>query len=49
VIGDKKYGSSLNPIGRLGLHAWILGFTHPITKEKLRFETKVPPKFLSLF
>lgn len=49
VVGDKKYGSNLNPIGRLGLHAWILGFTHPITKEKLRFETKVPPKFLSLF
>jgi 23S rRNA pseudouridine1911/1915/1917 synthase len=49
VIGDKKYGSSLNPIGRLGLHAWILGFTHPITKENLRFETKVPPKFLNLF
>jgi 23S rRNA pseudouridine1911/1915/1917 synthase len=49
VVGDKKYGSNLNPIGRLGLHAWVLGFTHPITKEKMRFETKVPPKFLSLF
>jgi 23S rRNA pseudouridine1911/1915/1917 synthase len=49
IVGDKKYGSNLNPIGRLGLHAWVLGFTHPITKEKLRFETKIPPKFLSLF
>ncbi len=49
VVGDKKYGSHLNPIGRLGLHAWILGFTHPITQEKLRFETKIPPKFLGLF
>lgn len=49
VVGDKKYGSTLNPISRLGLHAWVLGFTHPITKEKFRFETKIPPKFLSLF
>lgn len=49
VVGDKKYGSTLNPIGRLGLHAWVLGFTHPITKEKFRFETKIPSKFLSLF
>ncbi|MFN8343778.1 MAG: RluA family pseudouridine synthase [Spirosomataceae bacterium] len=49
IAGDKKYGARFNPIGRLGLHAWILGFVHPITKEKLRFETKIPPKFLSLF
>ncbi|MEZ4902145.1 MAG: RluA family pseudouridine synthase [Spirosomataceae bacterium] len=49
IVGDKKYGSSLNPMGRLGLHAYILGFVHPITNEKLRFETKVPPSFLSLF
>lgn len=49
IVGDKKYGANLNPIGRLGLHAWILGFVHPITEEKLRFETKVPPKFLRLF
>lgn len=49
IVGDKKYGARFNPIGRLGLHAWVLGFMHPITKEKLRFETKIPPKFLSLF
>jgi len=49
IVGDKKYGSLTNPIGRLGLHAYILGFVHPITKEKLRFETKVPLQFLSLF
>jgi 23S rRNA pseudouridine1911/1915/1917 synthase len=48
VIGDKKYGSTVNPIGRLGLHAWILEFIHPITKKKLRFETDIPKNFLGL-
>ena len=49
IVGDKKYGASSNPIRRLGLHAWILGFVHPITNEKLRFETKVPSHFRGLF
>lgn len=49
IVGDKKYGSNSNPIGRLGLHAWVLAFTHPRTNEKLRFETSVPGSFLKLF
>lgn len=49
IIGDKKYGSTVNPIGRMGLHAWVLAFRHPVTGENLRFETAVPRKFLRLF
>jgi len=49
IVGDKKYGSTSNPIGRLGLHAWVLAFTHPRTNEKLRFETSIPGSFLKLF
>jgi len=49
IAGDKKYGASVNPIGRLGLHASVLAFTHPITREFLRFESKIPTKFLRLF
>ncbi|MBN1339058.1 MAG: RluA family pseudouridine synthase [Bacteroidales bacterium] len=49
VTGDKKYGSKTDPIGRLGLHAWILAFRHPVTGEPLRFETSVPRKFMRLF
>lgn len=45
IIGDKKYGSKLDLIGRLGLHAWILNFEHPITGEKLEFKTAIPRKF----
>lgn len=49
VIGDKKYGGDKSPIGRLGLHARILAFVHPITGEPLRFETPIPKKFMELF
>ena len=48
VIGDRKYGSITNPIGRLGLHAWVLAFNHPVNNKPLRFETPVPRKFMRL-
>ncbi len=49
IVGDKKYGSTINPIGRIALHASVLAFTHPITKEHLHFETPIPRKLLKLF
>jgi 23S rRNA pseudouridine1911/1915/1917 synthase len=49
VIGDKKYGSTKNNIGRLGLHARVLAFKHPTTGTELRFETEIPGKFLRFF
>lgn len=49
VIGDQMYGSSINPIGRLGLHAKLLGFTHPTTRERLTFTAPVPKSFRALF
>ncbi len=48
IIGDKKYGSTLNPIRRIGLHAQVLSFTHPSTGEKCHFETPIPHKFMAL-
>lgn len=48
VTGDKKYGAQTNPIQRLGLHASLLIFRHPITKEVLRFESPLPKSFLRL-
>ncbi len=45
IVGDKKYGSKIDPVGRLGLHAWILNFNHPITGEKMEFKTAIPRKF----
>ena len=49
VVGDEKYGAKTDPIKRLGLHAWVLAFKHPITKKDLHFETEMPSKFINLF
>ena len=49
IVGDKKYGGGISPIARLGLHARLLAFYHPITTEVVSFETSVPRNFLSLF
>jgi len=48
VIGDQLYGSTKNPIDRLGLHAKILGFTHPSTGERLTFTAPIPKSFREL-
>lgn len=45
VVGDAKYGSKNDSIRRLGLHAYMLCFTHPVTGKHLRFETPVPVSF----
>lgn len=49
VVGDKKYGATQNPIKRLGLHARVLTFKHPVTGAEMRFESAIPKEFLSLF
>ncbi|MFP4664423.1 MAG: RluA family pseudouridine synthase [Bacteroidales bacterium] len=48
IVGDKKYGSTVNPIGRLALHAWTLNFEHPVSGEKMSFKTDIPRKFSRL-
>ncbi|MBQ4053352.1 MAG: RNA pseudouridine synthase, partial [Clostridia bacterium] len=49
VIGDEKYGSEKNPLGRLGLHATRLEFIHPITKEVVSIACAPPANFRNLF
>ena len=48
VIGDDKYGNPTNPIGRLGLHAYELDITHPVTKKVMKFVSKMPDEFNKL-
>ncbi len=45
IIGDRKYGSHCNPLGRVALHAATIRFIHPITKQELFFESAIPPRF----
>ena len=49
IAGDRKYGAKTNPLKRLGLHAQVLSFTHPVTREEMRFETRIPFEFKKLF
>lgn len=50
VLGDQTYGRKTHleirgqklPLPRQMLHARLLGFTHPVTGEKLEFESKLP-------
>lgn len=49
IIGDRMYGSTVNPIGRMGLHAKLLGFIHPRTGKKMTFTAPVPKAFRDLF
>jgi RluA family pseudouridine synthase len=45
IVGDQAYGSKMNPMGRLGLHAFLLGFKHPVLGTPMVHATKVPPEF----
>jgi 23S rRNA pseudouridine1911/1915/1917 synthase len=49
VVGDKKYGANINPLKRLGLHAYKLELKHPFTKEVMCFQTQLPKSFTALF
>lgn len=49
VVGDMKYGATKNPLRRLGLHASLLSFVHPVTKKKMEFKSLPPTTFNRYF
>ncbi len=46
VVGDKRYGSLINPFRRLCLHAHTLSFIHPFTHKQMTFTSKPAQLFL---
>lgn len=48
VLGDERYRSIENPLGRLALHAFKLAFYHPVTNQIMTFETPYPSGFKNL-
>lgn len=48
LVGDERYGSECDPLGRLALHAFKLCFYHPVTGELMEFETPYPGAFKTL-
>ena len=49
IVKDDKYGYTKDPIKRLGLHASLLEFTHPVTKKKIVIKANMPSIFKSPF
>jgi len=48
VAGDLRYGAKSDPLGRLCLHATVLGLEHPFTHDLYSFESQPPEGFLRL-
>lgn len=48
IVGDKKYGSKKNPIGRLALHASKLHFIDPRSGKLLKIEKACPKEIIDL-
>ena len=49
VIGDDKYGEPADPLKRLGLHAYELTFTNPLTGKVMDFKAPMPASFEKMF
>lgn len=50
VLGDERYQREHGrhpgwPHKRLALHAKTLGFEHPVTRQRLKFDSPLPPEF----
>lgn len=48
IAGDKKYGLKHDQVERLCLHAFRLGFLHPITQKPMVFTSAIPELFFKL-
>ncbi len=49
VCGDIKYGNGDDPLHRLCLHAYMLCFYHPVTRQPMEFQTMIPAQFRHVF
>ncbi len=45
IVGDRAYGSTMDPFGRIGLHAFLLGFDHPVDRRRVQFQIPPPAEF----
>lgn len=48
IAGDRRFGATTDPIGRVCLHAMELGFRHPASGRLTTFVSDLPGKFASL-
>ena len=45
ILGDSTYGSPSKLAERQMLHAYMLEFIHPVTKESIKVKGKLPGDF----
>jgi 23S rRNA pseudouridine1911/1915/1917 synthase len=45
ILGDKKYGSRVNPLGRLALHSYELSFIDPRNGKMITIRDDMPEEF----
>ena len=45
ILGDSRYKSKNNPLGRLALHAHTLVIEDPLTHQELSFTSNIPEEF----
>lgn len=45
IVGDEKYSKRKEPNKRLALHSAALEFEHPVTREWMKFESRIPGYF----
>jgi RluA family pseudouridine synthase len=48
IVGDRKYGRSVEGYERLALHSKSISFKHPTSGQHMTFETKAPNYFNKL-
>lgn len=48
IVGDSRYKSNSNPLGRLCLHASTLKIINPLNNELMIFKSEIPEEFYKL-
>lgn len=48
IVGDRRYGSTMDPLDRVCLHAAELAFTHAFTGRAVRLRSPTPASFYKL-
>jgi len=48
IAGDRRYGATTDPIGRVCLHAGELGFVHAFAGRPMKLKSPIPREFFKL-
>lgn len=49
IVGDRKYGASVELAHGIALHAWQLGLEHPVRREHLKVTARQPDSWAKIW